>query len=61
MRREQKPLTGVRPASKPAHTSTLIGYTTWRDAIHVGGQPGQLRCGKSCVALLQMTASGYKE
>lgn len=35
MRREQKPLAGVRPGSKPAHTSTLIGYTTQRDVIPV--------------------------
>lgn len=33
MRREQKHPAGVRPGSKPAHTSALIGYTTQRDAI----------------------------
>lgn len=33
MRREQEPLAGVRPGSKPAHTATSIGYTARRDAI----------------------------
>jgi hypothetical protein len=33
MRRKRKPLVGVRPGSKPAHTCSSIGYTPQRDAI----------------------------
>jgi hypothetical protein len=33
MRREREPSADARPASKPAHTSSLIGYTTTRDEI----------------------------
>ena len=39
MRRERKPPAGVRPASGPAHTSTLIRYTTKWDTI--GSPPRQ--------------------
>ncbi len=35
MLREREALIGVRPGSEPAHTSSVIGYTTQRDAIRM--------------------------
>ena len=36
MFREREARMGVRPGSEPAHTSSVIGYTTQRDAILSG-------------------------
>ena len=45
---------GVRPGSEPAHTSSVIGYTTQRDAIRTW--PAQLSPGS--IALCEQGTQG---